>query len=70
VRVREREGGGTRHIHTHVVRHGGWAAAAEDVDERRRPPDIQLGRCQGHSPVVRLHESLNSFGSFLTQSRP
>jgi len=55
-----------------VVRLGGWAAAAaaaEDVDEHR-PPDVQLGRCQGHTLVVRLHESLNSFGSFLTLSRP
>jgi len=62
--------GDTPHNTRARVGHGGWAAVAEDIDERRRPPDIQLGRCQGHSLVVRLHESLNSFGLFLSQSQP
>lgn len=57
-------------IWAHVGRGGGWAAAAaaEDIDERRRPPDVQLGRCQGHMPrwclAVRRITELSS-GSFL-----
>lgn len=54
--------------HTHMML-GGWVVSAEDIDEHR-PPDVQLGRCQGQTLVVRLHESLNSFGLFLTQSLP
>lgn len=53
--------GGTRCMHAHTQVHvgrGGWAAAvAEDIDERR-PPDVQLGRCQGHTPMVRITELL------------
>lgn len=53
-------------IFTYIWRGG---RATEDVDERR-PPDIQLGRCQGHTPMVKPLESLNSLGLFLTQSQP
>lgn len=43
------------------IRRDGWVVveAAEDVDERR-PPDVQLGRCQGHvgCSTIRITELL------------